>query len=78
MKNMRLESINVGDEENTTFGLPKKVTDQKSGFDRSGLDSEAAKQEVETSKDRRRRPRKEKDIPQESLAARIGKNEGGR
>jgi hypothetical protein len=77
MENKSSERINVGDEENTAFGLPEKVTDQKSGFDRSGLDSKAAKQEVETGKDLRRRPREEKDIPQEPLAARIGKIQKG-
>lgn len=73
MENMRSERIKAGDEENTAFGLPKKVVDQKSGFDLSGFDRDAAKQEVETGKDHRRRPREKKDIPQEPLAARIGK-----
>jgi hypothetical protein len=79
MENMRLERIKVGDEGNTAFGLSRKVADQKSGFDRSGFDRVAAKQEVETGKDRRRRPTEEKAIPQEPLATRIDKMRmGGR
>jgi hypothetical protein len=57
------------DEENTTFGPPTRVADQKPGF--SG---EVAKQEVETRHDRRLRPRDRKDIPQEGLAYRIAKS----
>jgi len=68
MENMRTERIKDGDEKNTNFGLPEKVVDQKSGFDR-----EIAEQKVETGNDRRRRPSEEKDIPQETLAARIDK-----
>ncbi len=73
MENMRSKRINVGDEENTAFGLPKKVVDQKSGFDR-----EATKQMAEMEgEDHRPRPRVEKDIPQEPLTARIRKMKGG-
>jgi hypothetical protein len=65
---MRPERMEETDEEDTAFGLPANVVDQK-----PGLDLEVAKQEVGTGRDRRLRPREEKDIPQESLAARIGK-----
>jgi hypothetical protein len=68
MSNMPSKRIKGGDEENADFGLPENVADHKSGFDR-----EVANQEVETGNDRRRRPREEKDVPQESLAARIAK-----
>ena len=60
--------IKGADEENTAFGLPAKVVDLKSGFD-----GEIAKQEAQKDNNRRRRPREKKDIPQEALAARIGK-----
>jgi hypothetical protein len=60
--------IKGADEENTAFGLPAKAVDHKSGFD-----DEVAKQEVETGNNLRLRPREKKDVPQESLAARIGK-----
>jgi hypothetical protein len=68
MANINSKRIKGGDEENTAFGLPAKVVDHKSGFDRG-----VAEQEAETGKNRRRRPSEEKDIPQEALAARIGK-----
>jgi hypothetical protein len=68
MANMRSKRIKGGDEENTEFGLPEKVADHKSGFDR-----EVAKQEVETDNNRRRRPSEEKNIPQEALSTRIAK-----
>lgn len=58
------------DERDTSFGFPEKIVDQKSGFD-----SEVAKEEVETGNNRRLRPREKKDVPQESLAARIGKTQ---
>lgn len=60
--------IKGADDENTAFGLPAKTVDQKPGFD-----GEIAKQEVESSNNRRLRPTDKKDIPQESLAARISK-----
>lgn len=56
------------DEKDTSFGFPEKVVDQKSGFD-----GQVAKEEVETGNNRRLRPRETKDVPQESLAARIAK-----
>ncbi len=66
---MRSKRIEDTDEENTEFGLPAKLVDHK-----PGLDLEVAKQELETDNNRRLRPREKKDIPQESLAARISKN----
>jgi len=72
MPNMRSKKIKGGDEENTEFGHPEKIADHKSGFDR-----EVAKDEDETGNNRRRRPSEEKDIPQEALAARIGKIQKG-
>ncbi len=68
----RLERTKVSDDENSNFGFPVNVVDQKSGFDRG-----TAKKEVETGKDHRRRPIDEKDIPKEPLAARIGKIQKG-
>jgi hypothetical protein len=62
-----------GDEKNTAFGLPVNIAHHKSGFDGT-----VAKEEAGTSKDLRRRPGEEKDIPQESLAARIAKNRKGK
>jgi hypothetical protein len=62
----RMEGANEGD---TAFGLPANALDRK-----PGLNLEVAKQEAETGKDLRRRPREKKDIPQESLAARIAKS----
>lgn len=62
--------IKDSDEENTTFGLPARVADQKPGFD-----GEVAKQQVETRHDRRLHPREIKDIPQESLSSRIAKSQ---
>ena len=61
--------IKGADEENTAFGFQAKAVDQKSGFD-----GEVAKQEYEMGNDHRLQPSEKKDIPQESLAARIGKN----
>jgi hypothetical protein len=71
MMNMRSEMTKGGDEENTDFGLPAKTVDQKSGFDRG------VEQQVETDDNPRLRPSEEKDIPQESLAARIAKIQKG-
>ncbi len=68
MTNMHSKTIEDGDEGNSAFGLPAKTVDQTSGFERG-----VAEQEAETGKDIRLRPSEEKDIPQESLAARIGK-----
>ena len=65
---MRSERLKGADEENVAFGLLAKAVDQKSGFA-----PEVAKQEVEEGNNRRRRPTEKKDIPQESLASRIGK-----
>jgi len=73
MANMSSKNIKGSDEENTSFGVPEKVVDLKAGFQR-----EVAKQEGETHSDQRRRPSEEKDIPQESLAARIGKMRKGK
>ena len=56
------------DEGNTAFGLPVKVVDHKSGFD-----GEVAEQGAEMGKNLRRRPSEKKNIPQETLAARIRK-----
>ena len=72
MKNMRSKRTKGGDEENTAFELPGKVADHKSGFDRK-----VAKEAAETGNNRRRRPSEEKDVPQESLAARIAKVQKG-
>lgn len=69
MANMSPKRIQRDDEENTGFGLPAKVADHKSGFDRS-----VAKKEAETGKNRRRRPSEEKDIPRESLATRVARH----
>jgi hypothetical protein len=68
MADMRSRKSKGGDEENSAFGLPAKTVDHK-----SGVHHEVAKQGVEKGHNRRRRPREEKDIPQETLAARIGK-----
>lgn len=65
---MRSMRIKGADEENTAFGLPAKTADHKSGFY-----GDIVKQEVESGNNHRRRPREKKDVPQESLAARIGK-----
>jgi hypothetical protein len=66
---MHPNRMEEADEEDTAFRLPATVVDQK-----PGLDLEVAKQEAETGKDLRRRPIEKKDIPQESLAARIAKS----
>lgn len=60
------------DEKNADFGVERKVMDRKSGFNR-----EPAKKEVEKGKDHQRSPSEAKDIPQESLAVRIGKIQKG-
>jgi hypothetical protein len=65
---MDSKRIKGADEQNTAFGLPAKALDEKSGFK-----GEIAKEEVQSGNDRRLRPREKKDIPQESLAVRIGK-----
>lgn len=65
----KLSKRSRGDDEgNADFGLPAKVVDLKPGFD-----SEVVERGVETGTDRRLRPREEKDIPKETLAARIAK-----
>lgn len=72
MADMSSKRIKGGDEENSAFGLPAKIADHKAGFER-----EVAKQEVETGKHRRLRPSEGKDVPKESLAARIRKSRKG-
>ncbi len=72
MANTLGKRSNGGDEENTAFGRSAKLAEHKSGFDRK-----VVKQGAETGKHPRRRPSAEKDIPQESLAARIAKRQKG-
>jgi hypothetical protein len=72
MHSRRGKRTEGGDEENTAFGLPGQVADHKPGFD-----SAVPKQEAETGNNRRFRPSAKKDIPQQSLAARIGKKQKG-
>jgi hypothetical protein len=69
---MRSERSKADDEKNTDFGFQRKVMERKSGFNR-----EPAKQEAEKGEDGWLSPSEEKDIPQESLAARIGKTQKG-
>jgi hypothetical protein len=57
------------DEENTAFGLPEQVADQKPGFDREV--AYQAGEEGEPGKNDRFRSSEERAIPQEPLAARI-------
>ena len=64
--------IQSDDSENTAFGLPEKVADHK-----PGVEHEVAKQEVEQGKTHRLRPSEERDIPKESLAARIVRTRKG-
>ena len=59
-----------GDGENTAFGLPKNLSDHKPGYDHR-----VSKPEIETEGDHRFRPSGKKDIPQGSLADRIGKSQ---
>lgn len=72
MASLRSKRKEGGDEENTAFGLPEKVVDHKPGFD-----LQVPKHEAEMGNNRRFRPSEEKDIPQQSLAERIGKNRKG-
>ncbi len=58
------------DEENTDFGLPEQVADQQPGFA-----YEVPTQEAETGDDRQFRPSEEQDVPQQSLAERLGPNQ---
>lgn len=60
--------IKDDDEENTAFGFPIENVDQKPGFD-----GEVTKETTKIGINRRLRPSEKKDIPQESLAARISK-----
>jgi hypothetical protein len=53
------------DDDNTSFGIPERRLERNSGFVR-----EVAAEEGKTG-EHRRRPSKEADIPQESLATRI-------
>jgi hypothetical protein len=62
-------STRTGDAENTGFGFPENVADHKPGFDHGG-----AEREIDAGDNSHRFRRSEKrDIPQESLASRIGK-----
>jgi hypothetical protein len=72
MADIRSKRIKGGDEENSGFGLPARIADHRAGFEHK-----VAKQEVETGKNRRLRPSKEKEVPKESLAARIRKSRKG-
>jgi hypothetical protein len=60
--------VETGDAENTGFGLPKYVADHKPGFDHGG-----PRQRIESGDDHRFRRSEKKDVPHESLAARIRK-----
>jgi hypothetical protein len=62
-------NIEGADEENTSFGLPAKMLDRKSGFG-----SKVAPQEVNTDKDRVFSPHTKREVPRESLAVRLGKS----
>jgi hypothetical protein len=59
----------TGDAENRGFGFPEYVADHKPGFDHGGPE-----REIDAGDNSHRFRRSEKrDIPQESLASRIGK-----
>jgi hypothetical protein len=62
-----------GDAENTGFGFPEHLADHKPGFDHRGSEAE-----TETGDSHRFRRSGKKGIPQESLAARIGKLRKGK
>lgn len=64
------------DEEDVAFGFPAKVEDQKSGFVGEVANEDVAKQEVKAGNNHRLPSSEKKDIPQESLAARISKSRG--
>jgi hypothetical protein len=62
--------MKTDDEGNKGFGLPGKVVDHKPGFDEG-------RKERETGGNHVFRRSEKKDIPQESLAERIGKSKKG-
>lgn len=66
-----IRSVNIkgADEENTSFGLPAKILDRKSGFE-----SKVTTQEVNADKDRVFSRHTKKEVPRESLAVRLGKS----
>jgi hypothetical protein len=68
-KRQRSMNIKSADEENTSFGLPAKMLDRKSGFE-----SKVATQEVNMDKDRVFSPHTKKEVPRESLAVRLDKS----
>lgn len=57
-----------GDAANTTFGLPARLTEHKPGFDYA-----ESKEDGERGDNHRFRRGNPKDVPQQSLASRIGK-----
>ncbi len=62
-------STRTGDAENKEFGFSEHVADHKPGFEDAG-----AEREIDGGdKSQRFRRSQKKDIPQESLASRIGK-----
>jgi len=65
------ERTRAGDAENRGFGLPEYVADHKPGFDHVKVEREI---EAGDNSHRFRRSEK-KDVPQESLARRIGKSQ---
>jgi len=73
MADILSKRIKAGDEENVAFEISAKTADHKAGFVREG-----GNREVETGRHRRLRPREEKEVPKESLAARIRKRREGR
>ena len=68
MASVYAERAQPGDEDNTAFGLPERLQQRKPGYVRAIAPAEGEPG------DERRRPSDGKDIPQESLAARMAKN----
>lgn len=67
------QTRDTSDAENTAFGLPEYLADHKPGFDHEG-----PKREIETGDNHRFRRSQKKDVPQKSLADRIGKSKKGK
>ena len=63
----------TGDDENTAFGFSEYLAQHKPGFEHGG-----PKEETGTDDSNRFRRSEKKDIPQKSLADRIGKSKKGK
>ena len=73
MSMVKKQRMDLGDAENTAFGIPEILQDHKPGYDDGD-----SKRKVGVGGDHRFKRSDKKAVPQESLAVRIGKSKKGK